>query len=291
MLRIGVAHKRGVSFPVALNQDDMEYVVRMHLRIPPDARISVTDAATGAAVNLRQREALRAGMRLVVERLPDEPGQPRMGAAAASAALVATAQPPLKLHSLPPLSFMPLPRMPILGHGLYLKKSIIRSELFDYDKVGTIFQATVPTLKLFMTVDPDVCLDIFSRPGDFDKVVPRPRSSLMLFALLRNFTAAGSGLFTTSTTDPEWELGHRILMPSFGLRNIRTFFPVISERVERLVTVLGSNPSPPRPIDFYFTCLTLDTIAQCAFNVDFNSLGSTEPNQFIKDMVFQLSCE
>ncbi len=175
----------------------------------------------------------------------------------------------------------PFPLLPILKNAKVLPRLILGE--VDIDVHSAVFALQMPGgMNLIVVSDPDIAQEILTRADVFEKIIPRSPKALSPLALLRNWTMAGSGLFTSSTADPEWGIAHRVLLPSFGARNIKTFFPQIREYVWKLMDVL-SGPLD-KPVDFYLTCLTLDTIAKCAFDISYNALGSDAPNQFVKDM-------
>jgi cytochrome P450/NADPH-cytochrome P450 reductase len=55
-------------------------------------------------------------------------------------------------------------------------------------------------------------------PARFRKVLNK--------ALLELRTIVGDGLFTARTEEPNWAVAHRVLMPAFGQRAMRGYFPM-----------------------------------------------------------------
>ncbi|CAF4297693.1 unnamed protein product, partial [Adineta steineri] len=46
---------------------------------------------------------------------------------------------------------------------------------------------------------------------------------------------AGDGLFTAYTSEPNWKLAHKILMPAFGPQAIRDMFPAMMDICTQLI--------------------------------------------------------
>ncbi|CAF1634804.1 unnamed protein product, partial [Adineta ricciae] len=46
---------------------------------------------------------------------------------------------------------------------------------------------------------------------------------------------AGDGLFTAHTSEPNWKLAHKILMPAFGPQAIRDMFPAMMDISSQLI--------------------------------------------------------
>lgn len=109
-------------------------------------------------------------------------------------------------------------------------------------------------------------------------------------ALLSLRPATGDGLFTAHTTEPNWEIGHRILMPAFGPVGIRAMFPSMLD-IARQMMNQWERQGEDTEIDVSdaMTRVTLDTLALCAFDHRFNSFHRDRMHPFVDAMVGALS--
>ena len=82
----------------------------------------------------------------------------------------------------------------------------------------------------------------------------------------------GDGLFTSWTQEPNWKKAHNILLPNFGMRAIRNYFPMMTDIATQLVGKWERlNPEDEIDVPADMTRLTLDTIGLCGFGYRFNS--------------------
>jgi cytochrome P450 / NADPH-cytochrome P450 reductase len=96
----------------------------------------------------------------------------------------------------------------------------------------------------------------------------------------------GDGLFTSWTQEPNWKKAHNILLPNFGMRAIRDYFPMMTDIATQLVGKWERlNPEDEIDVPADMTRLTLDTIGLCGFDYRFNSFYSEEPHPFVAAMV------
>jgi cytochrome P450 / NADPH-cytochrome P450 reductase len=96
----------------------------------------------------------------------------------------------------------------------------------------------------------------------------------------------GDGLFTSWTQEPNWKKAHNILLPNFGMRAIRDYFPMMTDIATQLVGKWERlNPEDEIDVPADMTRLTLDTIGLCGFGYRFNSFYSEEPHPFVAAMV------
>ncbi|GAB4402362.1 MAG: bifunctional cytochrome P450/NADPH--P450 reductase CypB [Microscillaceae bacterium] len=96
----------------------------------------------------------------------------------------------------------------------------------------------------------------------------------------------GDGLFTSWTSEPNWQKAHNILAPGLGQRAIKGYFPMMLDIAERLLAKWHNIP----PDQFFnltddMTRLTFDTIGLCGFDYRFHSFASDKPHPFIEAMV------
>ncbi|MEM7799270.1 MAG: cytochrome P450, partial [Chloroflexota bacterium] len=112
----------------------------------------------------------------------------------------------------------------------------------------------------------------------FDKIVTGPLTILQ--------QSIGNGLFTADTSDPEWGIAHRVLMPTFGPAGIRDMYGGMLDIAEQMMVRwerFGSDHVIDAPDQF--TRLTLDTIALCGFDYRFNSFYQNEMHPFVDSML------
>ncbi len=152
------------------------------------------------------------------------------------------------------------------------------------DQYGDIMSLTTPGGKYIYISDPDIWHEVVSQPDVFEKMVLP--NELTPLSILRSKTIAGEGLFTTSTTEDIWAIAHRLLMPAFGLRNLKSYVPAIYDQVNKFIQELNKVTDPVNGIDLvtWTTNLTFDVIGRCAINKTFNAITHKEPSQFIKDI-------
>ncbi|MGH3146013.1 MAG: cytochrome P450, partial [Rubrobacter sp.] len=97
---------------------------------------------------------------------------------------------------------------------------------------------------------------------------------------------AGDGLFTSWTQEPNWKKAHNILLPNFGMRALRNYYPMMTDIGMQLVEKWSRlNPEEDIDVPADMTRLTLDTIGLCGFDYRFNSFYSEEPHPFVASMV------
>ena len=103
---------------------------------------------------------------------------------------------------------------------------------------------------------------------------------------LNQFRAiAGDGLFTAHTSEPNWKLAHKILVPAFGPQAIRDMFPAMMDIASQLILRWQRFQGETIDVCDSFTRLTLDTIALCSFNYRFNSFYEKKMHHFVDAMV------
>lgn len=104
-------------------------------------------------------------------------------------------------------------------------------------------------------------------------------------AIIELRAAMGDGLFTAETTEPNWKLAHKILMPVFGPQAIRDMFPKMMDVATQLILRWERFAGQEIDVCDNFTRLTLDTIALCSFNYRFNSFYHDTLHEFVQAMV------
>ncbi|GLW98618.1 NADPH--cytochrome P450 reductase [Microtetraspora sp. NBRC 16547] len=129
--------------------------------------------------------------------------------------------------------------------------------------------------------DPDLIAEL-SDETRFYKPIDPPLS------IVRDF--GGDGLFTARSDDPVWGQAHRILMPAFGQRSMKAYFPQMLEVAEALaakwssVTGVTAEVAAEVNVPEDMTRLTLDTIALTGFGCRFDSFAEERLHPFLASM-------
>ncbi len=179
-----------------------------------------------------------------------------------------------------PLSLLdiPTPRgLPWLGNLLQIPKGRLTQHLLaisrDFDGILALDFAG---LRLPFVYDPELVAEL-SDQRRFRKTIGPPLSTLRKLA--------ADGLFTADGEEPNWGKAHRILMPAFGQRAMKGYFPYMLEVAEQLAAKwarLGSDADVEVADDM--TRLTLDTISLAGFGYRFDSFARDELHPFLGAM-------
>lgn len=171
------------------------------------------------------------------------------------------------------------PGYPVLGNLFDVRgaETPVQALMKLARQYGPIFQLRVGTNKL----------NIVSGFDLVDELCDEQRFDKMLGAGLISARAlAGDGLFTSWTHEPNWKKAHDILLPNFGMRAIRDYFPMMTDLAMQLVQKWERlNPEEEIDVPADMTRLTLDTIGLCGFGYRFNSFYRDEPHPFVASMV------
>ena len=104
-------------------------------------------------------------------------------------------------------------------------------------------------------------------------------------ALVELRALIGDGLFSAHTSEPNWKLAHKILMPALGPQAIRGMFPAMLDIASQLILRWERFAGEEIDVCDNLTQLTLDTIALCSFNYRFNSFYQQKMHRFVDAMV------
>ncbi|KAJ3248013.1 hypothetical protein HDU78_002447 [Chytriomyces hyalinus] len=103
----------------------------------------------------------------------------------------------------------------------------------------------------------------------------------------------GQGLFTTNGDDPDWLLGHKILMPAFSPKAIKAYSHEMGSLANQLAVIFQTYADSGEPvlITKWMTNFTFETIGKTGFGYDFGLLDSPNApvHPFISAMAFCLS--
>jgi cytochrome P450/NADPH-cytochrome P450 reductase len=124
-------------------------------------------------------------------------------------------------------------------------------------------------------------VDFVCDESKFDKEIGK--------ALIELRAVTGDGLFTAHTSEPNWKLAHKILIPAFGPLAIRSMFPEMMDIASQLILRWERFTGEEIDVCDNFTRLTLDTIALCSFDYRFNSFYHNKMHHFVDAMVNVLS--
>lgn len=172
----------------------------------------------------------------------------------------------------------PPPRM-ILGNvpDMRRKGTAIESLLDVAREYGGIFQLQVPMGRIIVVTDPALAAELCDEER-FDKVLGQ--------GLLNIRKRIGDGLFTSYTHEKNWQLAHRILMPTFSHASMKAYVPDMVEMGYALMAHLdGTVGRTTVDIPADMTKLTLDTIALCGFSFRFDSFQRQDQHPFVEAMV------
>jgi cytochrome P450/NADPH-cytochrome P450 reductase len=172
------------------------------------------------------------------------------------------------------------PRLPIIGNLPQVFGDTIVQELVALAKqYSPIYELVIPGTRFYVVSSHELVKELCDEKR-FYKAVHG------LLVEIRRF--AGDGLFTALPGEPNWSKAHNILLPGFGLKQMKEYLPKMIEVAEQLLQkwqVVGE-----RGIDVSgdFTRMTLDTIALCGFDYRFRSFASEQLHPFLDAMILGL---
>ncbi len=95
----------------------------------------------------------------------------------------------------------------------------------------------------------------------------------------------GTGLFTADTSDPDWALAHKLLMPAFSSQAIKGYHEAMCDPASQLMLKWARlNPGESVDVTADFTRLTFETIGLVGFGHRFAAFYSQEPHPFVIGM-------
>lgn len=167
--------------------------------------------------------------------------------------------------------------VPFLGNALQLSGDVPTEflvEAADKHPEG-IYRVDILGRQALFVYDPDLVDEVCDETRFYKSVAPP-------LSIVRDF--AGDGLFTARGNEPVWGQAHRILMPAFGQRSMKTYFPQMLEVAEALATSWAARQSEDLAVADDMTRLTLDTIALTGFGYRFDSFSSPQLHPFLQAM-------
>ncbi len=95
----------------------------------------------------------------------------------------------------------------------------------------------------------------------------------------------GDGLFTSWTSEPNWQKAHNILIPGLGQRAMKGYYPKMLDIAEHLLAKWHNIPKGKEfNLTDDMTRLTFDTIGLCGFDYRFHSFSSDQAHPFVAAM-------
>jgi cytochrome P450 / NADPH-cytochrome P450 reductase len=166
------------------------------------------------------------------------------------------------------------PGSPIVGNMLSFDSSKPLQSLMQMTReLGPIFWLDMMGTPLVIVSGASLVEEICDE-SRFDKAV---RGSLR-----RIRAAAGDGLFTSDTSEPNWSKAHNILLPTFSHRAMGTYLPLMYD-IGAQLCMKWERLNADEDIDVVhdMTALALDTIGICGFDYRFNSFYRRDYHPFI----------
>jgi cytochrome P450 / NADPH-cytochrome P450 reductase len=172
---------------------------------------------------------------------------------------------------------IPVPKgVPVFGNLFQIPKSGIVQHFTQLaEQFDGIFAVSFAGYRVTLVSDPQLVAELTDAKR-FRKLVGPPLSTLRALA--------GDGLFTAHSEEPNWEKAHRILMPAFGQRAMRSYFDTMLEVADQLVEHWQTKAGQDIDVSDNMTRLTLDTIALCGFGYRFKSFEQPQLHPFIGAM-------
>ncbi|ORE13712.1 cytochrome P450 [Rhizopus microsporus] len=168
---------------------------------------------------------------------------------------------------------IPGPRkLPFIGNIYDLLPNLIEGLKGLFDNYGPIIDVSLFETRIISTNDP-VIAEAFAKESEFiTKIISGGLQEIKEFA--------GSGLFTSNTSDPDWQLAHKLLMPAFSPRAIKAYQREMAVIAQQTIKVFESfSPEEPVEILKWTTNLTFETIGKVGFGYDFHLLDSRDTPQ------------
>ncbi|GAA0952890.1 bifunctional cytochrome P450/NADPH--P450 reductase [Actinocorallia libanotica] len=179
---------------------------------------------------------------------------------------------------MPPTRSIPVLRgMPFLGNALQLAADVPTDFLVETagEHPEGLYRLDVLGRRPLFVYDPDLVAEICDETRFYKSVAPP-------LGIVRDF--AGDGLFTARGDEAVWGHAHRILMPAFGQRSMKAYFPQMLEVAQELVDSWSGRQGEDLPVSDDMTRLTLDTIALTGFDYRFGSFAAPELHPFLQAM-------
>ncbi|ORX68966.1 cytochrome P450 [Linderina pennispora] len=162
-----------------------------------------------------------------------------------------------------------VPGYPLIGALPRFMRNFREGLSSMHDSHGDTVQLYIFSQRFFVTRDPT-------------------RAEEQPFAELQEL--GGKGLFTTTASDPAWQLAHRLLLPAFSASAMRIYSNKILMVAEEASSWLNPRLNEPFTVVDFTTNMTFQTIGIVGFGYDFHLLDPTytEKHPFLYAMNFCL---
>ncbi|KAJ3031729.1 UNVERIFIED_CONTAM: hypothetical protein HDU68_000664 [Siphonaria sp. JEL0065] len=155
-----------------------------------------------------------------------------------------------------------------------------------FNKYGNIIQMTIFGAKRVWTAHPTYA-EIIGKESDlyWKHIDGTPLAEMK--------PIGGQGLFTTNGDDPDWILGHKLLMPAFSPKAIKAYTPEMATLANKLNLVFDEYVLTGEKflVNQWMTNFTFETIGKTGFGYDFGLLEKKDVtiHPFIVSMGFCLN--
>ncbi|KAJ3321561.1 hypothetical protein HDV06_004097 [Boothiomyces sp. JEL0866] len=140
-----------------------------------------------------------------------------------------------------------------------------------------IFQEYGPVVKLFTFATEQ---RLVSDPTDAEVVARESEyfTKEIRFPFSVTKSLGGDGLFTSSTSDPHWELAHKLLMPTFSPKAIKNYTNEIFNITIALKKIFDTfaKDGTHVPLNHHMTNVTFESIGRVGFGYSFHVLDSPD---------------
>ncbi|WP_176736778.1 bifunctional cytochrome P450/NADPH--P450 reductase [Oligoflexus tunisiensis] len=172
------------------------------------------------------------------------------------------------------------PRLPIIGNLPQVFGDTIVQELVALARqYYPIYEMVIPGTRFYVISSHELVREVCDEKR-FHKAVHGVLMEIRRFA--------GDGLFTALPGEPNWSKAHNILLPGFGLKQMKEYLPKMLEVAQQLLQKWQVVGEQGIDVSADFTRLTLDTIALCGFDHRFRSFASDQLHPFLDAMILGL---
>jgi cytochrome P450 len=176
----------------------------------------------------------------------------------------------------------PRRRIPMVGDVIGVNRDApVQESLRLAAELGPIFRRRLFGLEVVIVAGAELAAELADESRFVKRVVLAVRN-------LRG--AAGDGLFTAHSDEPNWQLAHDILAPGFTREAMRRYHPTMLEVTRRLIVDWDRHAADGTAADVSgdMTKLTLETIGRTGFGYEFGSFDRAERHPFVTAMVATL---
>lgn len=185
-------------------------------------------------------------------------------------------------HASSPNGFPHTPwRLPIVGDLLTLDHNKVCQGLTrELVKHGGIIEQKVFNVRGIIVSRTDLVNDI-NDEAHWEKQVG--------YSMLKLRAAAGDGLFTAHSHEPNWAKAHNILMPAFTKTAMATYHHDMAATVSELIDVWNDREGSWIEIPAVTNRLTAELIGRAGIGHSFNKLSSDNTDPFIAAVIRELT--